>query len=52
MKRGEMKWMLLIFIPSIRKTRLFLVDQWWRGTDSKGPLQTGQIIGLVKGYAQ
>ncbi|MGM9949840.1 MAG: signal peptidase I [Lysinibacillus sp.] len=31
-----------------------LVDQWWRGTDSKdyGPLQTEQIIGLVKGYAQ
>lgn len=31
-----------------------LVDQWWRGTDSKdnGPLETEQIIGLVKGYAQ
>ncbi len=31
-----------------------LVDQWWRGTDSKeyGPLPTEQIIGLVKGYAQ
>ncbi len=31
-----------------------LVDQWWRGTDSKdyGPLRIDQIIGVVKGYAQ
>ncbi|KGR82911.1 signal peptidase I [Lysinibacillus odysseyi] len=31
-----------------------LVDQWWRGADSKdyGPLRTDQIIGIVKGYAQ
>ena len=40
---------------TVRENEVFvLVDQWWRGTDSKeyGPLPTEQIIGLVKGYAQ
>lgn len=40
---------------TLGKNEVFvLVDQWWRGIDSKdhGPLQTEQIIGLVKGYAQ
>ena len=40
---------------TVRENEVFvLVDQWWRGIDSKayGPLPTEQIIGLVKGYAQ